>query len=371
MHNSVSKVFAQVAALGSVLGFAACQSEIGLYDEYVNFPLSQPGELEDPTVTDRVVQVTTPEVDVLFVVDNSCSMADDQESLGKEFPVFMDFFLGSGLDYHIGVTSTDVDASYGNPLEGRLVNVGGVRWIDPTLNEKQALQIFTSMVSLGTGGSGEEKGLAGAYMALELRRDGENAGFYREDAALHTVAVSDEQDQSDRMRPELITLPEFIDWYDGLKDVIEDRTFSSVVCPAASGPSGCLSFDVGSRYITVTREIGGIVWDINEERYAELLEQLGVQASGFKREYFLTQAPIPETLSVQIERSVQGQTSVSPKRGGTEEEGGDYYYNEARNSIVFYEFVPEPLDEVVIEYTLLSAAQDPNYDVDITEEVAQ
>jgi hypothetical protein len=369
MHSSIPTVFAKIASLSAILGLAACSSETGLYDEYVNFPLSQPGELEDPTVTDRVVQVTTPEVDVLFVVDNSCSMQDNQDALGREFPVFMEFFLGSGLDYHIGVTSTDVDASYGNPLEGRLVDVGGVRWIDPSLSEEQAIQIFTSMVSLGTGGSGEEKGLAAAYMALELRRDGANAGFYREEAALHTVAVSDEQDQSDRMRPEIITLPEFIDWYDGLKDVIEDRTFSSVVCPNAG--SGCFAFDVGGRYITVTREIGGIVWDITEENFAELLEQLGVQASGFKREYFLTQAPIPETLDVRIEKIVQGQTSVSPKRQGPEEEGGDYYYSASRNSIVFYELVPDPLDEIVISYTLLSAAQDPNYDVDVTEEVAQ
>ncbi len=245
-----------------------------------------------------------------------------------------------------------------------------MRWIDPTIPEKQAQQIFTSMVSLGINGSGEEKGLAAAYMALELRRDKQNAGFYREEAALHTVAVSDEQDQSDRMNPEIITLDEFIDWYDGLKEVIEDRTFSSIVCSAAAGgfASGCISMDVGTRYMAVSRQIGGIVWDINDDNFAEVLELLGVQASGFKREYFLTQAPIPETLSVQIERVVQGQNTVSPKKQG-EEGVGDYYYDESRNSIVFYTFVPEPLDEVVITYTLLSAAQDPNYAVDLTEEL--
>jgi hypothetical protein len=371
MYSPTFPAAPKVAGLLAIAALSACTSETGLYSEYIDFPLSQPGQLEDPTVTDRVVQVTTPEVDVLFVVDNSCSMSDNQAKLGEEFPTFLDFFLGSGLDYHIGVTSTDADSSYGNPLEGRLVNVGGVRYIDPTLGEEQASQIFTSMVSLGTSGSGVEKGLAAAFMALELRRDKQNAGFYRDDAALHTVAVSDEQDQSDDMRPELITLNEFIDWYDGLKDVIEDRTFSSIVCSSAAGlAGGCIQPDVGTRYMTVTREIGGIVWDINDDNFAEVLEQLGVQASGFKREYFLTQAPIPETLDVRIERVVQGQATVSPKRQGTEKDGGDYYYNESRNSIVFYSFVPDPLDEVVISYTLLSAAQDPNYDVNLTDEVA-
>ncbi len=82
MHSPITKVLGKAAGLSVLLGLAACTNETGLYSEYVNFPLSQPGQLEDPTVTDRVVQVTTPEVDVLFVVDNSCSMSDNQKKLG-------------------------------------------------------------------------------------------------------------------------------------------------------------------------------------------------------------------------------------------------------------------------------------------------
>jgi hypothetical protein len=72
-------------------------------------PLEAPNakELESPTRTDEIVQLTTPSADVLWVVDNSSSMSDNQRALTDNFPVFFDWFLGSGLDYHIGVVSTD------------------------------------------------------------------------------------------------------------------------------------------------------------------------------------------------------------------------------------------------------------------------
>ena len=250
-----------------------------------------------------------------------------------------------------------------NPLNGKLVDVNGQRWVEN--NTPSPEQVFGAMATLGSNGSGCEKGLGAAYRALEERRNEYNEGFYRDDASLHTVVLSDEQDQTEDDNPPVITLNEFKNWYDGTKDVLEDRTFSSIVCAQVS----FRCYDVGSRYIDVTNSIGGIVWDLEDDNFSQLLEDLGVQASGFKREYFLSQAPIPQTLDVSIE-TVQpsGQVAVSKKDQGVEGVG-DYYYDDARNSVVFYEFVPDPLDQIVIQYTLLSAAQDPNYAVDVTEEV--
>src|SRR5687767_15154056 len=82
------------------------------------------------TVTDVFVQVTTPKVDVLWVIDNSGSMEDEQADLVANFPAFMDFFLGSGLDYHIGVTSTDLDRNYNGSM-GKLVMIDGIKYLDP------------------------------------------------------------------------------------------------------------------------------------------------------------------------------------------------------------------------------------------------
>src|SRR5687767_15405232 len=46
--------------------------------------------------------------DILFVVDNSGSMADEQENLAVNFGRFIEQIAGSG-DYRIAVVTTDVD----------------------------------------------------------------------------------------------------------------------------------------------------------------------------------------------------------------------------------------------------------------------
>src|SRR5262245_6111111 len=88
---------------------AGCVSEGDLFTDPPPPPVPNHPDVANPTQTDVIVQVTTPMVDVLWTIDNSCSMADEQNGLTENFPKFMDYFLGSGLDYHIGVTSTDLD----------------------------------------------------------------------------------------------------------------------------------------------------------------------------------------------------------------------------------------------------------------------
>ena len=51
-----------------------------------------------------MLQTTVQAVDVLWVVDTSCSMAQEQTQLAENFEGFMTHFLDSGLDYHIGVS---------------------------------------------------------------------------------------------------------------------------------------------------------------------------------------------------------------------------------------------------------------------------
>ena len=92
-----------------------------------------------------MLQITSPEVDVLWVVDNSCSMSEEQEAIASNFPQFMEYFLDSSLDYHIGVVSTDMD----DPQQSGLLRPagGGMRWIDTETDDALArfadLTLFT------------------------------------------------------------------------------------------------------------------------------------------------------------------------------------------------------------------------------------
>jgi hypothetical protein len=320
----------QWAAVSVTLALSGC---IENYFEPFQPPnrMSDPPPIAETTYRDEIVQVLTPKVDILWTIDNSCSMSDEQDKLAKNFPLFMDYFLGSGLDYHVGVTSTDIDGSY-NGSRGKLVDVDGLNFIDQ--DTPSPIEIFIQMASLGTTGSGSEKGLGATYLAIEDNRDTFNEGFYREEASLHTIVISDEPDYTPSS---LITEGEFTDWYDGLKDDVDNRSFNCIIDPQRGGI-----------YASAARTIGGLVFDTNQD-WPPLLDQLGVQAAGFKREYFLSHLPISDTIVVSV-RDMNGVVFDGFEDAWT--------YDDGRNSITFLEYIPEALATVIIEYTLAAAESD-------------
>src|SRR5688500_13834828 len=97
--------------------FLGCESESGIGGNLLPELVANPRELADPIKTDRIVQTTTPSVDVLWAIDTSCSMSCVVGCHGlisdlvvENFPKFTDYFVGSGLDYHIGVITMDTDS---------------------------------------------------------------------------------------------------------------------------------------------------------------------------------------------------------------------------------------------------------------------
>ncbi len=59
------------------------------------------------TVKDEFVQNTAAMVDILWVVDNSSSMGEEQNGLAQSFNAFINNLVLSGVDYHVGVVATD------------------------------------------------------------------------------------------------------------------------------------------------------------------------------------------------------------------------------------------------------------------------
>lgn len=303
---------------------------------------ANPMPLKNPTRTERVVQVTSPAVDILWVVDNSCSMAEEQDELATNFHAFLNYFLDTALDFHIGVVSTDMD----NPNHsGILQTGGGARWIEPS--SEQPLEAFRNMTNLGTGGADMEKGRAATYAALEYRAEEENFGFIREDATLHVIVVSDEDDYSGA---DPIGLNPFIDFmldYKGDPDMV---TFSSIVGPPGGCGGGIFSLNYvepGRDYIAVTEEVGGILHSICSDDWSGILDELGEQAAQVRLEYFLAALPVPGTIAVEV---------ATPDAQYEFAEGTDWTYDAMRNSITFIEYVPPPLAEVFITYEELSAS---------------
>lgn len=325
----------------------ACGSETNIAGPPDQVVVDNARPLVTPVQVDSIVQVQVPKVDILWVVDNSCSMFGEQTAVSENFPVFMDYFLGSGLDYHIGVVSTDMNA---DDHSGKLRNVGGARWIDP--NTPDPIGVFTSMAVMGTTGSGIEKGREAAYTALETRNNedgGYNSGFLRDDAALHVIVVSDETDASNNVP---IGIPEWINYLNGLRPEDDMVTISSIVSPP---PPEFPCFDASSNggYIEVTAGVGGIFWSVCDFNWSTALEMLGLNASGMKREFFLSQLPVVDTIEVAV---IENGVTYKFEKYDELTMVGDWQYNASRNSISFIEYVPSALAEVQLTYDELSAA---------------
>lgn len=177
-------------------------------------------KLSVPRQCDFFTQLAQPKVDILFVVDNSGSMFQEQANLAANFSGFINQLqsIQPPIDFHIGVTSTDTDndallfsSADGTPPPDRNGTRGSLHgWsssgksgsfiacdVNKNCNAPDVGQAFAQMSKVGTGGSAVERGLYAAVLALNLAANTQGASpFIRKDAALYVIFVSDEDDSS-------------------------------------------------------------------------------------------------------------------------------------------------------------------------------
>jgi hypothetical protein len=149
-------------------------------------------------------------MDILFVVDNSASMDDDQAALAAAFPQFASVIenytnhTGQHLDYRVAITTTDVTwvdifiPVTGN--DGKFVTgncpqwPAGRGWLQR--GDTDVSGAFSCAAQVGSDGSGFEMELEGAKLALLDRIPTPNGSFVRPDALLAIVFLTDENDCS-------------------------------------------------------------------------------------------------------------------------------------------------------------------------------
>jgi hypothetical protein len=192
-----------------------------------------PQDALDDGSTDTSGDVPRPPtsyVDILFVVDNSGSMAQEQEALARGFPGFFDELFAAAAEksidvsMNVGVVDTDM-GTMGFPVStcsnpdggdnGCLLNtpnpaVGGCavayptflnrQLTDDTYSIEQVTHDFTCMATLGTSGCGFEQQFEAARKALidNTAFSGCNRGLIREGSVVGVLFVSDEDDCSVR-----------------------------------------------------------------------------------------------------------------------------------------------------------------------------
>lgn len=300
------------------------------------------GQVVDEIIAhvDTYIQEPQKNVDVLWVIDNSGSMSDDQKALADNFDAFMNYFVPMGIRYHMGVTTTDMASptQFGK-MQGTYGD--GQHYVDWTMREAGDDQFRTTIKKLGSNGSSSERGLSAMQVSLsEEMQSGHNAGFLRADASLAVVFLSDEEDQSPGFESRPATYwQDYVDYLVQLKGAPEEVICSAIVNFADTGG-----------YAEVANATGGVVADIRANYYKTLLE-VGRVSAGFENSFDLTADPEE---GAQLVVTINGE-EVPP--------GEDTWsFDPETGAVVFAEgAVPEDGDIIDISYSAPPMCE-PRYD---------
>ena len=287
--------------------------------------------------SDMFQMPTDVKVDVLWVVDNSGSMYEEQEALATNFSGFIGWADALGVDYHVGVVSTDMDdADHSGKLQGTY------RYIDPTTPNPE--DVFADNVRLGTMGSGWELGLAASHAALSPPLDnGYNAGFLRDDAKLTVIYVSDEDDQS----PGEVEF--YVQYFLNLKGTAEWVTLSAI---CGDLPDGCSDPTMGDaspgvRYHAALTRTGGAFHSICQSDWSGLMTDLGEDAFAPIRTFPLSRPADPATIAVTVDNNPVPEAGIPNGPNG-------WTYIQQNNAVWFGDNVLPDVGSVVrITYTAL------------------
>jgi hypothetical protein len=334
-----------VLAAAASLHLSACGDRVGL----------ESGFAHDPNYRQEFfMQLEPSEADILWVIDSSCSMTDEQAALVENFPNFIEFFLTRRLAFRLAVTTTNIDDPNSEGLDGRFN--GDPPWITEQTEDLEASFLERALVGIDPG-HGKEKGLEAAYRALE-DPDERDAGFLRQDAQLAVVIVSDEPDHSERLdepdHDQYIDWRGFSDWLDELKGPQMERMsqVSAIVGVGEGGfedPNGCggdweqdgEGALRGDGYLEAADATGGTWVSICEEDWGDMMARVGLAAAGLMDAWVLEEEPLPNSLRVSIDGH------------GT----ADWEYRAWDNAIHFTraEAIPRPGSRVEVTYSVPGA----------------
>ncbi|HXH31366.1 MAG TPA: vWA domain-containing protein [Bacteriovoracaceae bacterium] len=137
----------------------------------------------DGVVTEEFIQEETKKLEVLWVIDNSLSMLDEQTALASNFKSFADEFVNKPVEFKMAITTTDnkINKIFPANLSSTAADS----------NPTQFITDFQNMIAVGTGGSGYEQGLnsAAAFSVI-------NKASIDRNAYMAVVIVTDEEESS-------------------------------------------------------------------------------------------------------------------------------------------------------------------------------
>lgn len=283
--------------------------------------------VEYKTLTDRFVQNVEEQnkVDILWVIDDSGSMADEQASLGRNFNSFISDFIQKDVDFQMGITTTDATSRQNGKwvCNDKLLDSQSAK-----KDETKFLRDFERCVNVGIKGSGYEKGLHTSESFFKKYELPSNKKFLRDDAYLVIVYLSDEEDQSSK------SVDEYLSFYRSLKKDEGKVKIYSIVTKEKNRSNESL----GLRYIEASEKTGGMSADIEDDFYT-ILGDMGGKIVDLLSKFALARIPATQDIKVKV----NGELVTS-----------GYELDAQSGAVSFLEgYVPAPGSNIEIEYKVL------------------
>lgn len=306
MANSVAnKALMMAAAMALAAGCSKGTGSYSLLDDGADYK-------------QQAIFIPKP-IDILWVIDNSGSMATSQNSLTSNFQSFISRFQQHNYDFHMAVTTTEAwEKQFNQNSTKSHIKDGAVLQKNPLLETHSGVfimdkqtpnlsDVFTINAKQGTLGNGDERAFASFQQTL---LDPANANFRRPEAFLAVIIVSDEEDFSSSSpsfnesysNPNLYSVQNFVDFLDRY---VGSRSYSvSTISVTDTACKNALSTDGFARKIsTRLPELAGLTGGVNGSlcsNFGETLELISDSIIQLTAVFKLNREPAEESITVKV-----------------------------------------------------------------------
>ena len=224
--------------------------------------------------------VNSKKIDILFIDDNSGSMARYQAKMSDKFKNFLRTM--GDVDYHIGIITTDIGDN-GNLLR---FSQGSdpILFLTPEVDSKDKL--FSQTIRRSETGSGSEFPFLCAKKAIE-QRNNHNYGFFRDNVELALVILTDENVGEH--------VDNFMATFKKAWGIEKELTVHGIV----GGNDGGCNAENAHIIRSAINETGGIEGSICADNYGRILSELG---SFMADSLTLSLTPVEGSIQVTVEK---------------------------------------------------------------------
>jgi hypothetical protein len=304
------------------------------------------------TKNDSFIAKGNPKVDIVWVVDNSGSMKEEQGAVIANAGAFFTQLNNKNLDFRLAAITTDSEKIVFS-AKNKPSRTGWTTAADGST-------AFVNNVSAGLKGSGTEAGIWFAKESLV-----KNTVVPREGASLIFVMLSDEGDQyeckQNKTSPANTATPcgnPPANPFDPNNNIFKDngyKVYAIIGLNSAGQPAKCSGSGTSATtknnewpgYYNLSQATGGMAGTICSNDYSQLLNSIVSQAAAAASSYVLTYIPMSSTMVVK-------KNGVTVPKDST----NGWMYNASNNSIVFSGTAfPAVNDVVVVAYEYSPSAQ--------------